>query len=216
MRLADDAARGTGMRGTQITLFVIGLLILGTQTFRHVYVKWIEPTSSVLDEYRPPIAEDIADTKDLDELVALYDVASKQVKAYEQTASLKDIDLSKRTDAEPYKSEAEVRTAIERWEAQSRSVFQLRFYWLMGLLSIVVGLFAYARINPWLGMVGIITGFTEMAVWTSPLWHSWGPQSQFERLLNQKLLLSILSMALLIGLWLRRARNRSREETAGS
>ena len=200
------------MRGTQITLFVIGLLIIGTQTFRHVYVKWIEPTSSVLDDYRPPIAEDIAATKDLDELVVLFDAAWKKVQAYEGTASLEDIDLAKRTGSEPYRSEGEARDAIERWEAQSRSIFQLRFYWLVGLLSIVGGLFAYARINPWLGMVGIITGFTEMAVWTSPLWHSWGPQSQFERLLDQKLILSMVSAVLLIALWLWHARRVDREQ----
>lgn len=202
------------MRGTQITLFVIGLLILGTQTFRHVYVKWIEPTDSVLDEYRPPIAEDILETKDLDELVALYDAAFQKRKAYEETASLESIDLSKRTGADPYESEAEVRDAIERWEAQSRSIFQLRFYWFVGLLSVVGGLFAYTRINPWLGMVGIITGFTEMTVWTSPLWHSWGPQAQFQSLLNQKLLLSFVSVALLVGLWLFRARQSGGADTS--
>lgn len=206
MRSAIVVAGGYGMRGTQITLFVIGLMILGTQTFRHVYVKWIEPTGSVLDEYRPPIADDLTATKDLDELVAVYEPAREKVLAYEETATLEDIDLSKRTGSEPYRSERVARAAIERWEAQSHSVFQLRFYWLVGLLSIVGGLFAYARINRWLGMVGIITGFTEMAVWTSPLWHSWGPQSQFERLLNQKLLLSIVSMILLIALWLWAAR----------
>lgn len=206
MRSAIVVAGGYGMRGTQITLFVIGLMILGTQTFRHVYVKWIEPTGSVLDKYRPPIADDLTATKDLDELVAVYEPARDKVLAYEETATLEDIDLSKRTGREPYRSERVARDAIERWEAQSHSVFQLRFYWLVGLLSIVGGLVAYARINRWLGMVGIITGFTEMAVWTSPLWHSWGPQSQFERLLNQKLLLSIVSMILLIALWLWAAR----------
>ena len=171
------------MRGTQVTLFVIGLMILGTQSLRHVYVKWIEPTSSVLDQYRPPIAEDLTATQDLDELVAIYESARQKVEAYEETASLEEIDLSKRTGREAYMSEQVARSAIERWEAQSKS--------------------------PWLGMVGIITGFTEMAVWTSPLWRSWGPQGQFERLLNQKLLLSLVSVALLVGLWLWNARRTS-------
>ena len=198
------------MRGTQITLFVLGLMILGTQTFRHVYVKWIEPTGSVLDKYRPPIAEDVAATEDLDALVALYEPARERVRVYEETATLEDIDLARRTGREPYRSEQTARDAIERWEAQGRSVFQLRFYWLVGLLSVVGGLLAYARINPWLGMVGIITGFTEMAVWTSPLWHAWGPQAQFERLLNQKLVLSLVSVALLVGLWLWRAKRTAR------
>jgi len=202
------------MRGTQITLFVLALLVLGTQTFRHVYVKWIEPTDSVLDAYRPPIEEEIAASEDLDTLVALYDKAWKNVQAYEESASNDEIEQATMMGLEPYESERAARHAIERWEAQSQSIFQLRFYWLVGLLSIIGGLIAYTRVNRWLGMVGLITGFLEMTVWTSPLWHAWGPQAQFERLLDQKLILSLVSVALLVGLWLWSARRTARKTAA--
>jgi hypothetical protein len=35
------------MKRLQTTLFVLAFIIIGTQSFRHVYVKWIEPRSSV-------------------------------------------------------------------------------------------------------------------------------------------------------------------------
>ena len=65
------------MRGLQITMFILGLLVIGTQTLRHVYVKWIEPTGSVLDAYRDPVEKDISKSNDLDELVAHYKKAQK-------------------------------------------------------------------------------------------------------------------------------------------
>ena len=189
------------MRPLQTTLFVLLLLVLATQSFRHVYVKWIEPTGSVLDEFRPSVEEDIAASKDLDELRALYAKAHALVKPYEEGRSLREIQLARETNQDVYLEETRLRQAIERVEAQGRSLAQLWFYWGCGLLSILLGLLAYARLNAWVGMVGLITGFTEMAVWTSPLWRSGGPQGEFERLLTTKLILSFASMALLLALW---------------
>jgi len=189
------------VRPLQTTLFVLLLLVLATQSFRHVYVKWIEPTGSVLDEFRPSVEEDIAASKDLDELRALYAKAHARVKPYEEGRSLREIQLARETNQDVYLEETRLRQAIERVEAQGRSLAQLWFYWGCGLLSILLGLLAYARLNAWVGMVGLITGFTEMAVWTSPLWRSGGPQGEFERLLTTKLILSFASMALLLALW---------------
>lgn len=199
------------MRPLQITLFILGLVVLSTQSFRHIYVKWVEPTGSVLDEYREQIEEDIALSKDLDEIVALYDAAYEKVQEYERHGTNEQIEESERWHREPYESERKLRSAIERWEAQSKDIFQLWVYWSCGLAAIVFGLLAYRRLNRWLGMVGIITGFTEMAFWTSPLWREWGPQAEFERLLTAKLLLSVVATALLVGLWMWTERRRKRD-----
>ena len=198
------------MRALQATLFVLVMLVMTTQTFRHVYVKWIEPKGSVLDDFREPVDKDIAESRSLDELKALYAKAQAAMKAYEQGKPLEEIDLAKRTNRDAYREEAELRAAIERVEAQNRSRFELWFYWLCALLSIGIGVVAYARVNPWVGMVGLISGFVEMAVWTSPLWRSRGPQAGFEHLLTLKLVLSCISMALLVGMWLW---NQRRERT---
>ena len=199
------------MRALQATLFVLVMLVMTTQTFRHVYVKWIEPKGSVLDEFREPVDKEIAESRSLGELKASYAKAHAAMKAYEQGKPLEEIDLAKRTNRDAYREETELREAIERVEAQDRSRFELWFYWLCALLSIAIGVVAYARVNPWVGMVGLISGFVEMAVWTSPLWRSRGPQGTFEHLLTLKLVLSCASMGLLVGMWLwnqRRERNR--------
>lgn len=51
-------------------------------------------------------------------------------------------------------------------------------------------------------MASIIAGFSEMAYWTSPLARAFGALPEFERLLATKLLLSVVSWALLVALWL--------------
>jgi len=194
-------------------MFVLVMLVLSTQTFRHVYVKWIEPTGSVLDEFREPVEKDIAASKSLDELKAMYAKAHSAKDAYELGKPLKEVDLARRTGQGVYTEADKLREAIERVEDQNRSRFQLWFYWLCGLLSAGLGLAAYARVDRWVGLVGMITGFVEMAVWTSPLWRSRGPQGSFEHLLTLKLVLSFTSMVLLLALWLWRAR-REREATS--
>jgi len=190
------------MRSLQATLFVLVMLVLTTQSFRHVYVKWIETRGSVLDEFRDPVEKDIDESRSLDELKALYAKAHAAKQAFESGKPLQEVDLARRTDRAPFRDENELRAAIERVEWQDRARFQLWFYWLCGLVSVCVGCLAYLRVNPWVGMVGIITGFVEMAVWTSPLWRSHGPQGGFDRLLTLKLVLSFVSMALLLALWL--------------
>jgi hypothetical protein len=188
------------MRGLKVTLFILALVVFGTQTFRHVYVKWIEPRGSVLDDFREKVEDEIAASEDLDDLLAQYKVAHGRLKEYE--SGHPEIEVRERSAQQLYTEEQQLQSAIMRVEQQEKSIFDLWFYWLCGLLSIGLGVLAYRRLNRWLGMVGIITGFTEMATWTSPLWRTWGPQGEFERLLTLKLVLSLVSMALLIGLWL--------------
>lgn len=197
------------MRALQITLFIVGLILLGTQSLRHVYVNWIEPTDSVLDKYREPVEVKIIESKELEELVVLYEDARERVKGYERDGTKEPIPYDERSQRDPYKTEMRIENAIRSWEAQSDEMFQLGFFWTMGLLGILLGLLAYVRINRWLGMVGIITGFWEMALWTSPLWRAWGPQAEFERLLTAKLILSLVSTVMLIALWLWVARRRA-------
>jgi len=48
------------MRSLQAALFVLLMLVLSARTFRHVYVEWLEPKGSVLDEFREPVEKDIA------------------------------------------------------------------------------------------------------------------------------------------------------------
>lgn len=198
------------MRGLQTTMFVLLFLVVSTQTLRHVYVKWVDPTGSVLDEFREPVEADIVASQDLDELKRRYAKAHEALKAYEKDRPLRDIQLARETGRDVYREQQELREAIERLEDQERQLFQLRFYWGCGLLGVLLGLLAYVRLNPWVGVAGLLAGFVEMAVWTSPLWRSWGPQHRFDALLMSKLVLSAVTLALLLSAWLWSERVRRR------
>ena len=190
------------MKHLQTTLFVIAFAILSTQSFRHVYVKWIEPRSSVLDAYREAVDTAIASAASLDELVALYQRAHALVEEADKDTATSEETRFERHSKEPYTTEAKLRDEVQGWESRTKQLFELRFFWSLGLLGVLLGIWCYKRANPWLGMAGIITGFSEMAYWTSPLARSWGAAPEFERLLSHKLVLSLLTWALLVTLWL--------------
>ena len=190
------------MKRLQITLFVIAFVILGTQSFRHLYVKWIEPRSSVLDSYREPVDTAIASTTSLDELVAIYEQEHSAVQEYESNPDNPIIPSRERGQTEPYESQWKIERAIRQWEGRTKGIFELRFFWVCGLLSILLGVLCHKKWNAWLGMAAIIAGFSEMAYWTSPLTRSFGGMPEFERLLTNKLLLSFVSWGLLVTLWL--------------
>jgi hypothetical protein len=190
------------MRGLQTTMFVLLFLVVSTQTLRHVYVKWIEPTGSVLDKFHEPVKADIAASRDLDDLERLYAKAREAQETYEKDRELNDTEPARSTVRDAHREADELRGAILRLEEQERDLFQLRFYWACGLLGVLLGLLAYARLNPWVGVAGVIAGFVEMAVWTSPLWRSSGPQHRFDALLLTKLVLSAITFVLLLAVWL--------------
>jgi len=190
------------MRATLIVLFIIAMLTSTTQTFKHIYVKWVEPTNSVLDEFKNEVESDISNAKNLDELVILYQAAQANVKTYEANSENPVIEYRNKSDTEPYESELKIKKEIENREFDKNQLYKLWFYWSCGMITLFVGIFTFKNINNWLGLSGIIVGFTEMLSWTSPLFHTRLLSQQFEYLLNYKLVFSIITWLLLITIWL--------------
>lgn len=196
------------MRNFQIVLFVIAMVVSTTQTFRHVYVKWIEPTESALDQFKVGTESDIANAKTIEDLVPLFAEADRAVRAYESDSTNPRIKTYERQTTEPYATRKKLEDEIVSREQRTSQITQLRFYWAGGLFSILVGIWAYGRINRWIGISGVIVGFSEMLYWTSPLVHrSWHGQ-EFVSLLNNKLVFSAATLVLLVGLWLLVAKNK--------
>ncbi len=131
-----------------MTLFLIAIFISSTQTFRHIYVSWIHPKSSVLDAFNDN--EIISREKDQMELTELMDLT------------------------------------------------KLKFYWISGLLSLLVGLLTLFRFNcRLLGFSGIFVGISLMLIWTSSLFLNKSLQ-QFVTLLSVATLLIIVALGLII------------------
>jgi len=197
------------MKTAMTVLFVIAMLIASTQTFRHVYVKWIEPDTSVLDEFKGEVETEIDAARTLDELVELY----REVRLRADEAGLSELDqrgdFINRRDDPPSDAEMEIMAEmrqisqeIQSREHDTRQLFKLKFYWLAGLASLLIGIFVFRNFNAWLGFSGIVIGFSEMLCWTSPLFHTRVMSQQFEVLLNYKLILSLLTWLILVVFWL--------------
>ena len=202
------------MRKFQTVMFVLVMVVASTQAFRHVYVKWVAPTGSVLDQFQTETESEIAKARTLEELLPLYAEAKEEIEDYESDPSNPAIERYERDVTEPYKTEIELKREIEKREEQQRDVFQLFFYWLGGLASIIVGIVVYRRVNEWVGIAAVVTGFLEMIFWTSPL-NGYHPGDEFGLLLNSKLCLSVATLAFLVWLWLISSRHIS-SQTEGN
>ena len=111
------------MKTTVIVVCVLAALVSSTQTFRHVYVKWLQPRTSVLDEFKEEIETTIDEAKDLDELTALYRDAYQKVKKYEADPGSPKISSRERINTEPYKSEQKIKREIITRENDQKQLF---------------------------------------------------------------------------------------------
>ncbi|HEX4603351.1 MAG TPA: hypothetical protein VH724_05105 [Candidatus Angelobacter sp.] len=187
------------MNALQKTLAIIAFLILASQTIRHAYLRWIEPRSSVLDAYDKPLQDEIKNAASLDELVRRYDPVRKQVEQAKQELSKagKQLNYGEEMGLEPYKSEHALHEAIAEWEKKSKEIHEIRFFWLAGFAFFAAGLVAYRMRNRWFSLTLLIAAFAEFIYWTSPTFFGANTR-EFDRLLDNKLAFSIVSLALLI------------------
>lgn len=215
------------MKALQKTLAIVALLFLISQTIRHAYMRWWEPRGSVLDKYDEPAKDQIAAATSLDELLRRYHSVRKQVDLAKERAKEnrpKGSDsptmfqnfqqLQQQNQTEPFKSEQDLRQAITEWESRSKEIHALRFYWLMGLSFLILGMVIYLKRNRWFGLSLLIAGFSEFIYWTSPTFI--GATREFDKLLVNKLALSVVSLLLLIVAiwWLRIFSERGEQSTA--
>jgi hypothetical protein len=187
------------MKALRVTLFLIAMTVLVAQTFRDVYVRWMEPRGSVLDRFSTKTEQDISSARSLDQLVALYAAAHQRVLDYEKTNPPKsDQEDYQRKQQEPYASENKVREAINDWEEKSKEIFELHRFWAAGLFALVLAVLV-ARRDRWIAMSLLIVAFSEMVYATCPSFR--GPQPEFDHLLVQKVIFSLLSLLCLLWAW---------------
>jgi hypothetical protein len=197
------------MRITQAILVMIALLIIAGQTFRHVYVRWVEPRESVMDQFRDRTEQEIATSKSLDELTALYAEAKKRVDEEEAKRAESDEPESsyERYQREPYKSARQFEDAISEREDHQKQLCELHFFWWCGLASVALGLVAYFKLNAWLGLSLLVLGFCEMIWATAPALRTFDADPEFDRLLTGKVIYSAVSLLLVLFTWLSIARS---------
>ena len=194
------------MSGFQKTLFTLAMFVLVTQTVRHVYVKWFEDRTSVLDGYtKDETDQEIDKAESLEELLAKYGPLKEKVDQLDkQCKGMPDEELKKFKEkhSEEYRIESQVGGAIRDWESKSKEIRELRIFWSCGVGLLVLGALLHCKGGKWLGMALIIPGFSEMIWWTSPSFALGGARLEFNRLLNNKIFFSAAALVLLVAVWL--------------
>jgi hypothetical protein len=186
------------MNALKKTLFIIAVVFASVQSVRHVYARWIDTSDSVLDRYESEVSGKIKNAGSLEELQSMYDDAHKKVEAYEANRTNPKVEGYERETIEPYKTERMLKHAIENWEAGSNEISKIRFYFIAGLVFLMAGYILYRKVNLWLGLTFVIVGFMEMLYWTSPNLLLGASIIEFNILLDNKLILSAITLALLI------------------
>lgn len=201
------------MKPLKTTLLILTLVMLTVQAARHVYVRFIEPRTSVLDRFDETKAtEAIRSAASLSDLLAEFEPAKartdqldaelKEQLDPEEPESHYDIERMWHTKHEDeYDRASELRRAIQDWEEKSKEILELRVFWGFGLILLAIGVAVYAKGMDWIGMALIISGFLEMIWCTSPSIGFFGSPVEFDRLLNHKLFFTAISIVLLIALW---------------
>ena len=193
---------------------LVTMFVLTTQGIRHMYVRYIEPRTSVLDRFeKTDTGKAIAQADSLDELVSRYEPAHKTVKTLDSDmqkglAGIDDSDKYRlyeekfrESHKSEYQQEAELGSAIREWEANSAKILELRAFWIAGALLLIPGSILLAKGAYWLGLAFIIPAVVEMLWWSSPSLSFSGCPKEFDRLLENKLLLTVITFVIVQVLW---------------
>ncbi len=208
------------MKALKITILMLSLLILTTQGVRHIYVRYIEPRTSVLDRFGETDAKKVIQSaQTLAEILAEYEPARRRVDELNKELTKQ---LSEQTRDEyfmferkwhedhkdEYSREEELKRAIQEWESRSNEILELRVFWSFGFVFFLLGAFLVTREKEWMGLALIMPGIVEMVWWTAPSFRFAGSPLEFDRLLNNKLVFTFVTLLVLIVAW---ALDRSKE-----
>ncbi len=186
------------LHGFQYTVLIIVVLFLSVQTAHFTYMKFLYPTSSVLDEQ---LDDSIRSATSLEDLVQHYEESSARVEEYERTLSPEEKRRVNRR-LEPYESKNKLEAAIRDWERKQKQHVRLLFQWTFGLLLTVAGTAIHLRTTSWVGSALIVAGLAEMIWWSSPGISLGGAVAEFERILNTKIILTLVTSAVFAAVWM--------------
>jgi len=206
------------MKGLQITLLILFGCAFSTQAIRHAHVYTIGYEESVLAPVEAfyEMQEQVRLEASTDELMAEYETTQEEIeqlhnsvpKTDQYTLRQQHLELFARNDA--LASELRQREAVER-EIRDTWIFSVA-----GLILIAVGSLAYARDYQWVGMSLILPGFLELLWWSAPSFTLGGAVREYDILLINKIILTLISFVLMYTLWFFSQRKRARQGTEGS
>jgi hypothetical protein len=198
------------MKPLQIISVVILSLVLLTQIARHGYQLIFGTERSVIEQFAPDYEthRKARQAKDMSILLDEYKTASSGVAELERGKDPAEKYKLRARNEDLYNNYDALRTEITQRESRSREIRRLLIFSAIGVVFITIGTLVYKRGAIWPGFGLIAAGFCELEYWSSPSFFGGGALSEYTMLLWTKLILSMISLALLYTLWaLRGSRN---------
>lgn len=199
------------MKGLQKTWFIILVSVLCLQGIRHVhnyiyrYDESDVPKSVQLFETPgEAVDQDVSTTELMTEYEALRSELLALNEQYRAEGRSEDERFRLRQEnAELYSRQQALSSELRQREMMSEKLRDTWVFYIAGLVLVMLGALLYARGARWLGVALVIPGLLEMTWWSAPTFSMGGAQLEYQALLLNKIVLTIIALAIVIGLWSR-------------
>ena len=191
------------MQGFQITFFIIFTCIFSTQAIRHVHnyaFGYDEPViASVEQNYG--MQQAIRQEGSVEELLAEYEDIQKQIRELSDANPAMAIYARQQAHPELYARSNALRKELTQRQNMSLELRDIWIYSGAGYILIALGSVLYLRGHNWVGMSLVLPGFTELAWWSAPSFTIGGAVQEYELLLTNKIILTMIAIALIYTVW---------------
>ena len=149
-----------------------------------------------------------------EELLAEYESTSDQIEELRESASEQDQYSLRQGNMELFARHDALASELRQRETVTREIRDLWIFSIAGVVLIGIGSILYTRGFEWTGMSLILPGFLELSWWSAPSFTLGGAVREYDVLLMNKIILTIVAFVLLYSLWFFAQRRRQRAQGA--
>jgi len=198
------------MKGFQITLLIIFISMLSLQGIRHVHnyiFRYDESIVAPVEEFfemKQEIRKEVSTEELLSEFESVQmEVEKKRREFREQEGSDPDRFKLQREHPNLMARQESLRSELMQRENMSEKLRDTWVFSIAGMILVALGALIYSRGRQWLGMAFVLPGLIELQWWSAPAFSMGGAQLEYQLLLINKIILTIIALALVLLLWSR-------------
>jgi hypothetical protein len=191
------------MKGFQKTLLILVCAALCTQLVRHVHVYVIGYEESILAPAGAyyEFKEQVRMEESTDDLMAEYEALEEELDQLKKADPSKEQHILMQENAELFALHSALASELRERQTVTREIRDTWIFSGAGLVLIVLGVFIYSRGSGWVGMSLLVPGFLELMWWSAPSFTLGGAIREYDTLLVNKIILTIVALALAYALW---------------
>ncbi len=192
------------MKAFQTTLLILFAAILTTQAIRHVHLYVIgyeEPFPVTAPGFPAEARAQARMEESTDELMAEYEATREQLEQLIQEDPAKTTYTLQQEHPELFARHSALAIEVNERHRITSEIRDLWIFSIAGIILLGVGARLYVTGHEWVGMSLIVPGFLELMWWSSPSFTMGGAVQEFDVLLLNKIVVTIVSIALLYLFW---------------